>query len=114
MDIDIEVLDTLMPVAEAEDDEYGTGKGHHTCGATWFGFNVEHCTVCHQTFSGETTGNAHRVGPHDPPGRRRCRTPAELTALGLWVETNQYGTDVWHGSPNKKGVQKRHPKRGES
>lgn len=79
------------------------------CGARWGGFRVEHCTVCHQTFSGETTGMAHRVGPYDQPGQRRCLDADELKALGLWAETNQYGTDIWHGSPNKQGIQKRRP-----
>ncbi|MGH9252730.1 MAG: hypothetical protein ACRD0W_24920 [Acidimicrobiales bacterium] len=109
--MNLDELDDLAPVADVADDEYGAGKGHHKphCDAVWFGQRIEHCTVCHQTFSGESTGMAHRVGPHDPPGRRRCLSSDELTALGLWVETNQYGTDVWHGSPNKKGIQKRRP-----
>jgi hypothetical protein len=106
----------LTPVADAlADDEYGNGKGHHPqCGAVWFGFRVEHCTVCHQTFSGETTGMAHRVGPYDNADSRRCLTPNQLRGLGLWIETNEYGTAVWHGSPNKQGIQKRHPKKKES
>lgn len=104
-------LAQLSPVAaKPVDDEYGAGKGHDPrCGAVWFGFRVEHCTLCHQTFSGETTGQAHRVGPFN--GKRRCRTAKELTRLGLWTETNEYGTEVWHGSPNKQGIQKRHPKK---
>lgn len=77
------------------------------CGAVWSGHRAEHCTICHETFSGSTTGDAHRVGPHD--GNRRCLTGDELTALGLWAEPNQYGTPVWHGTPNKGGVQKRRP-----
>lgn len=93
------------------DDGYGVGKGGDlNCGAYWFGFRIEHCQICHQTFSGSTTGDAHRVGPHDPIGSRRCLAPDELIGLGLWVETNKYGTDIWHGSPNSKGIQKRHPK----
>lgn len=112
MTLDPDALSALKPTASApKDDEYGAGKGHCACGATWHGFRVEHCTVCHQTFSGETTGNAHRVGPFNPPGKRRCLKPNKLTGLGLWIETNQYGTEVWHGSPNKQGIQKRHPKK---
>jgi hypothetical protein len=83
----------------------------HVCGAAWDGLRTEHCTVCHQTFSGESTGEAHRVGPFNPPGLRRCRAPDELAALGLWVERNRHGTDVWHGSPNKGGEQRRRPHR---
>lgn len=105
-------LAAIVPVANDVDDEYGAGKGHDPrCGATWFGFRIEHCTMCHQTFSGETTGNAHRVGPYDQPSKRRCLSSDELRGLGLWTEANQYGTEVWHGSPNKHGIQKRHPKK---
>jgi hypothetical protein len=78
------------------------------CGATWTGLRTEHCTRCHQTFSGSTTGDAHRIGAEHP---QRCLTADELTGLGLWVETNRYGTDIWHGSPNKQGIHKRRPVR---
>jgi hypothetical protein len=80
------------------------------CGAVWSGHRTEHCTVCHRTLSGSTTGDAHRVGPHD--GDRRCLTDGEMLALGLWPQDNQYGTTVWHGSPNKAGEQKRRPQFG--
>jgi hypothetical protein len=107
--IDDELGETTVAASEA-DDEYGRGKGKHRCGAIWFGERIEHCAVCCQTFSGETTGKAHRVGDFED-GTRRCLTSDELSALGLWIETNPYGTDVWHGSPNKRGVQKRHPRK---
>lgn len=61
---------------------------------------MEHCKVCHQTFSGASTGDAHRTGRYGID--RRCRTSDELSALGLWLERG-----IWHGSPNKAGVQKR-------
>jgi hypothetical protein len=87
-----------------------TAVVHPQCGAQWSGLRIEHCASCHQTFSGTSTGDAHRVGPHEPSELRRCLSPDELRALGLWATTNPYGTEVWHGSPNKKGVQKRRPK----
>jgi hypothetical protein len=106
-----ELDDLAVMVDDPEDDEYGMGKGQDKrCGAVWFGYRLEHCTQCHQTFSGSSTGDVHRTGPHP----QRCRAADELTSLGLWVERNHYGTDVWHGSPNKKGIQKRHPKRKDS
>ena len=77
---------------------------HPQCGATWSGHRIEHCPVCHQTFSGTSTGDVHRTGPQEA---RRCLTTDELTALGLWATTNPYGTQIWHGKPNKKGLQKR-------
>jgi hypothetical protein len=71
---------------------------------------AEHCTVagCHLTFAGSTTGDAHRTGSHgvyQGPDRRRCRSADELTALGLWT-TGTGRMTIWHGEPNKAGVQK--------
>jgi len=76
------------------------------CWKWWRGERPEHCAVCHQTFASETAGNAHRVGDY-ADGSRRCLTSLELEARGLW--TDDRGT--WHGSPNKHGIQKRHPRR---
>jgi len=54
---------------------------------------AEHCTVCHESFSGAVTGDAHRPGPHDDT--RRCllahkryrpksvKHKGELEALGF-------------------------------
>jgi hypothetical protein len=100
-------LDDLAVTVDVDADLYGAGRGRDRCGANWLGFRIEHCTLCHQTFSGSSTGDAHRVGPHP----QRCLTAEELLGLGLWIETNKYGTEVWHGSPNKAGIQKRRPAR---
>lgn len=51
------------------------------CDAKWKTLRAEHCTLCHQTFSGTTTGDAHRVGDHGVtkgPRRRRCLPPEEV------------------------------------
>ncbi|GAB3875270.1 FDXHR family putative zinc-binding protein [Terrabacter terrigena] len=44
----------------------------------------QHCRVCHRTFGGTVAGDRHRAGAFgsdvDP---RRCRTEAELSAVGL-------------------------------
>lgn len=56
------------------------------CGATWTGLKIEHCTVCHQTFTGTTSGDMHRVGRHTVttgPYRRRCLTKAEMIGRGM-------------------------------
>lgn len=50
------------------------------CGATWAGKRIEHCTACHETFTGTTAGDAHRTGPF---ADRRCLTPDEMAAKGL-------------------------------
>jgi hypothetical protein len=68
------------------------------------GQRLEHCRVCHRTFASTTAGDAHRAGQHDVD--RRCRTDAELIALGLWL-TDLAGRRVWHGRASKAGVQQR-------
>ena len=55
---------------------------------------AEHCTVCHESFSGAVTGDAHRTGPHDDT--RRCLTEAEMLAKG-WREVTRHGAQVWTG-----------------
>ena len=75
------------------------------CGAEWSGLKIEHCPACHETFSGTTSGDRHRVGSHgvtDGPDRRRCLTVDEMRSLTrkggvpFYQETvNSYGTTVW-------------------
>lgn len=57
-----------------------------TCSATWTGHRIEHCTVCHETFTGATSGDMHRVGDHaitEGPDRRRCLTAVEMGEKGM-------------------------------
>lgn len=80
------------------------------CHARWAGARVEHCTAdgCHETFAATRAGDGHRTGSFtsaaDP---RRCRTPQEMTAGGMWTEVNDFGTLIWHGEWNRKGQQRR-------
>lgn len=56
------------------------------CDATWTGARIEHCAVCHGTFTGATAGDMHRVGDHgiwEGPDRRRCLAAAEMTDKGM-------------------------------
>lgn len=72
------------------------------CGAKWTGLRIEHCTACHETFTGTTSGDRHRVGDHAiyvGPKRRRCLTPDEMrdkgmaqNARGQWTNG---GTSPW-------------------
>lgn len=65
-----------------------------TCGATWSGHRIEHCPACHQTFTGTSAGDKHRVGDHAVsrgPNRRRCLTPDEMRARGM----GQNGRGQW-------------------
>jgi hypothetical protein len=50
---------------------------------------------CHQTFTGTTSGNMHRVGEHGVttgPERRRCLTPAEMVERGMKRDDRGYWT----------------------
>lgn len=72
------------------------------CGATWTGYRIEHCTACHETFTGTTAGDKHRTGQHHlstGPDRRRCLTVEEMrekgmaqNARGQWTNG---GTSPW-------------------
>lgn len=45
------------------------------CAKSWRGLKAEHCTVCHETFTGTSAADAHRVGRHgvtEGTDRRRC------------------------------------------
>lgn len=58
---------------------------HPKCGKSWKTLRAEHCTVCHETFSGTKTGDAHRVGKHgvkEGADRRRCLPPSEVRVGG--------------------------------
>jgi len=60
--------------------------GDCRCGASWTGMRLEHCTVCHQTFTGTEAGDMHRTGDHAldaGPARRRCLTIAEMLDRGM-------------------------------
>lgn len=55
---------------------------------------LQHCTLCHRTFSGTESGDRHRIGSHgvsEGPGRRHCRTDGELIKAGLRLD----GRGVW-------------------
>lgn len=75
------------------------------CGAAWSGTKIEHCTVCHKSFSSTAPGDMHRTGEHgvtEGPNRRRCRTTEEMLELRdkhgqprLAARPNKYGTEIW-------------------
>ena len=53
------------------------------CLKSWGGLKQEHCPACHETFSGTTAGDIHRVGDHAKdhgPDRRRCLSLDEMEA----------------------------------
>ncbi len=50
------------------------------------------CTVCRLVFANERGFDAHRVGEYERPGKpstRRCRTIAELIALGCVINKHR-------------------------
>ena len=72
------------------------------CGATWSGHRIEHCTACHETFTGTTSGDRHRTGEHHidaGPNRRRCLSRDEMTTKGLVLNArgqwSNGGTSPW-------------------
>ena len=52
-----------------------------TCGKSWTGKRMEHCKVCHETFSSTIAGDKHRTGQHGID--RRCLTASEMDEKGL-------------------------------
>ena len=68
----------------------------HSRGLAWscrecgkrVGGNAQHCACCHETFSGTTAGDRHRVGPWSD---RRCLNPEEMQEAGL----RQNARGVW-------------------
>jgi hypothetical protein len=67
---------------------YAICSGRNGCGASWTGHRIEHCTVCHQTFTGTRPGDMHRAwkakGISD-----RCLTVDEMLAKGM--TRNRFG-----------------------
>ena len=63
------------------------------CGAWWTGLKVEHCVVCHQSFTGTNSADKHRVAVNfklDENGRKvrlshhnRCLTEDEMREVGM-------------------------------
>lgn len=57
--------------------------------------NYEHCPECHETFGGTTAGDMHHTGRHgvtSGPDRRRCLTPAGVSAKGMTQLEGVWGT----------------------
>lgn len=52
------------------------------CTKTWTGKRLEHCTVCHETFSGTSAGDKHRTGDYAAK-TRRCLNADEMRAKGM-------------------------------
>lgn len=67
------------------------------CGATWSGKRLEHCTVCHETFTGTSAGDKHRTGTYWPD-ERRCLSVDEMAAKGMTRNRNGHWTTGGDGS----------------
>lgn len=61
------------------------------------GARAQHCTACHETFTGTASGDEHRVGPF--PDGRRCLTPDEMRAKGM--RQGRTGMWVWSKSDER-------------
>ena len=67
------------------------------CGAVYSWRGGGHCRGgeyggCCQTFRNDTAADAHRVGPHDPKGLRRCLASEEMLDAG-WRLTDRGWTN---------------------
>lgn len=65
------------------------------CGKRIPGDALQHCPVCHETFSSTTSADQHRVGGWDRVGGpRRCITPSDAglvqDAKGTWRTPGTY------------------------
>ena len=80
------------PAAARGVADAGAGRG---CAV---GLRTEHCAACHQTFTGTTSGDRHRVGAFWPD-ERRCLTPEEMRAKGMEQNARGHwtngGTSPW-------------------
>lgn len=72
------------------------------CDARWTGLKVEHCSVCHLTFSSTRAGDRHLVDMDPVTGRSRHLTPEQMLALRRengepWyaVRVDAYGVEVF-------------------
>ena len=67
--------------------------------------NRNQCQSCKQYFNSNTAFDKHRTGEHGY--KRRCRTPEEMTALGMLVNhagfwiTEKYDGHMDTGSPEQ-------------
>lgn len=78
------------------------------CGQSWTGLRIEHCTSCHETFTGTTSGDKHRVGEHHidvGPTRRRCLSPDQMRAKGMAQNTRGQWTNGGTSPWAKDGVE---------
>lgn len=67
--------------------------GRNTCSGCdkrWSGFNMAHCSVCHETFGGVGSFDKHRAGTKD-----KCRSIGECTPPAeMGLTQNTHGTWV--------------------
>lgn len=70
--------------------------------------NQAHCGACHETFSGITAFDHHRIGPVD---ERTCVTPTDcgmhLNAYGVWSQEG--GRAYWERPQGSTGTQTAEP-----
>jgi hypothetical protein len=55
---------------------------------------------CCQSFRSQRTADAHRTGPYNPAGQRRCLTPDEMRAKG-WTRDD---AGMWRAAPPQQPV----------
>lgn len=64
--------------------------------------NRNQCQSCKEYFNSNTAFDKHRTGEH---GRnRRCRTPQEMTALGMLVNSAGFWITEKYDGPIRQGA----------
>ena len=64
--------------------------------------NRNQCQSCKEYFNSNTAFDKHRTGDH---GRnRRCRTPQEMTALGMLVNSAGFWITEKYDGPIRQGT----------
>lgn len=70
-----------------------TNFGCARCASRWGGLLTAHCGGCHQTFTGITAFDKHRVGP---PSNRICLDPS--SAVNENPESDKFGERLFQMS----------------
>lgn len=71
------------------------------------------CQGCKQYFNSTTAFDMHRTGEHGV--NRRCRTPEEMTALGMLINHAGFWiTEKYHGNMDEREVEQSEPNDGEA
>jgi hypothetical protein len=69
------------------------------CDSSWTALGLCHCSACHQSFSGLTLFDLHRVGGHclHPSALTFQQLPLRQDAAGVWRSSVVRRENTWGG-----------------